>query len=250
MSRLRVLVDSAGEGAWNMAVDEALLQSAAVQRQATLRFYGWQQATLSLGYFQAAEDRDLHAASRACPLVRRSSGGGAILHDRELTYSLAMPNQPTAAAARWLYELVHGSLIDVLAELGARAVLFQNLRTCAASERPAVEPFLCFQRRTCFDVIAGESKIAGSAQRRRGRAVLQHGSILLAASPCAPELPGLKETTRVDLSFEQLASAWAGRIAQALGLIGEPATFTEAEQRLSQDIARERFASADFTQRR
>src|SRR5687767_13677741 len=90
MPTLRLLIDPPASGAWNMAVDEALLASAAAG-VATLRFYTWSQPTLSLGYFQHAHQRDAHAASRSCPLVRRASGGGAILHDRELTYSLAVP---------------------------------------------------------------------------------------------------------------------------------------------------------------
>ena len=251
MSRLRVIFDPPGEGAWNMAVDEALLQSAATRGQATLRFYAWQQATLSLGYFQAAEERNSHVASRSCPLVRRSSGGGAILHDQELTYSLAMPNQPTAAAARRLYELVHGSLIEVLAKFGQTTALFQDLKSCSSvSQQSQAEPFLCFQRRTCFDVIAGESKIAGSAQRRRGRAVLQHGSVLLAASPFAPELLGLAETTGLALTFQELASAWIDRLTRSLGFDAEEAALTVEEQQTAADIACERFSSSEFTLRR
>jgi lipoate-protein ligase A len=105
MSSARLIIDPPASGAWNMAVDEALLRSAAQRGTATLRFYQWSEPTLSLGYFQAADDRQQHFASLACPLVRRASGGGAIVHDRELTYSLAMPlsNTRTAQATR-LYE--------------------------------------------------------------------------------------------------------------------------------------------------
>ena len=74
-----------------MAVDEVLLDAAAVREQLSLRFYGWSEPTLSLGYFQRVADRKQHIASRECPLVRRLSGGGAILHDDELTYSFATP---------------------------------------------------------------------------------------------------------------------------------------------------------------
>src|SRR5262245_57717493 len=91
MSEIRLLSDPPAPGAWNMAVDEVLLTAAAASGQATLRFYTWNEPTLSLGYFQAAADRQQHAASLACTLVRRASGGGAILHDRELTYSVALP---------------------------------------------------------------------------------------------------------------------------------------------------------------
>src|SRR6185295_18138238 len=101
---MRLLIDPPGGGAWNMAVDEALLETAATTGQATLRFYQWQEPTLSLGYFQSVADRQQHAASLDCPVVRRASGGGAILPDRELTYSVALP-QPVASSA--LYDACH-----------------------------------------------------------------------------------------------------------------------------------------------
>src|SRR5688500_20216584 len=94
----RLLLDVPAPGAWNMAVDEALLESAALENRCTLRFYRWSEPTLSLGYFQRYEDRRQHAASLSCACVRRASGGGAILHDHELTYSLAVP--PTHPLAR------------------------------------------------------------------------------------------------------------------------------------------------------
>ena len=102
MRQIRLLHDPPAAGAWNMAVDEALLETAADSGVATLRFYQWNEPTLSLGYFQAATDRDQHPASRDCPLVRRASGGGAILHDRELTYSMAMslPSARSSEATR------------------------------------------------------------------------------------------------------------------------------------------------------
>src|ERR1700690_2091076 len=91
LTRCHLIVDPPGEGAWNMALDEALLEAAQNEGIATLRFYSWREATLSLGYFQGAADRRLHQASADCASVRRASGGGAILHDCELTYSIALP---------------------------------------------------------------------------------------------------------------------------------------------------------------
>ncbi len=87
----RLLIDPPGAGAWNMAVDEMLLEWSAAQGGCCLRLYGWREATLSLGYFQEYADRAGHGPSRNCPVVRRLTGGGAIVHDAELTYSLVVP---------------------------------------------------------------------------------------------------------------------------------------------------------------
>jgi lipoate-protein ligase A len=83
MPGLRLLIDPPAPGPWNMAVDDVLLDLAAATGQATLRFYQWQQPTLSLGYFQALDNRRQHAASQDCPVVRRATGGGGVLHHPE-----------------------------------------------------------------------------------------------------------------------------------------------------------------------
>src|SRR5687767_3136581 len=116
MEDVRLLIDLPASGAWNMAVDEVLLETAAAGGGAALRLYAWEAPTLSLGYFQAAADRTQHSASQECPLVRRSSGGGAIVHDQELTYSLALPQHgPHKPSAAELYDLVHESLVATFA---------------------------------------------------------------------------------------------------------------------------------------
>ena len=80
MPPCRLIVDPPASGAWNMAVDEALLESVADGGPATLRFYQWSEPTLSLGYFQPYADREQHEASRELTVVRRSTGGGALIH--------------------------------------------------------------------------------------------------------------------------------------------------------------------------
>ncbi len=89
MTKIRLIIDPPATGPWNMAIDEVLAHSAAERGVNTLRFYSWDPPTLSLGYFQRATDRQTHISSSTCAWVRRTSGGGAILHDRELTYSFA-----------------------------------------------------------------------------------------------------------------------------------------------------------------
>jgi lipoate-protein ligase A len=225
LSTCRLIVDPPASGPWNMAVDEALLAAAAGADTATLRLYQWSEPTLSLGYFQRYEDRQQHAASRNAAVVRRSSGGGAILHDRELTYSLAVPER-LVPDPHQLYLQVHRAIIDVINRLTGDPCAGWSLRLCDRDRpRPeSGEPFLCFERRAQGDVLldhAGETtgaahptaewKIAGSAQRRRRGAILQHGSLLLGRSSAAPELPGLGELTgqvlAVDLLQRELPTA-------------------------------------------
>ncbi|REK09469.1 MAG: lipoate--protein ligase [Planctomycetota bacterium] len=242
----QLILDGPETGGWQMAVDEALLEAAADNEIAYLRFYGWSEPTLSLGYFQPYRDRERHAASRDCPLVRRQTGGGAILHDRELTYCLTVPlAHPLAADTTRLYEAVHGALVDVLAGFGCVAQINRG-PVAAMSE----EPFLCFQRRAPLDVLSGSAKICGSAQRRRRGAVLQHGSLLLAASSHAPQLPGLVELTNQELSPRSLAQSWQAAIAGRLQLRLEPAELGETARRRARLLVRERYGSQAWNQRR
>jgi lipoate-protein ligase A len=243
----RLIIDEPTDGAWNMALDEELLQAAETDGIATLRFYQWIEPTLSLGYFQRHADRRLHTASASCPLVRRSTGGGAILHDCELTYSIVLPLfDGFHLNTQWLYRAVHDSLIETLADFGVTAN-----RCNGQAMNSAGEPFLCFQRRTPGDVVVGDHKIAGSAQRRRRCAILQHGSILMAKSAAAPELPGIAELTGISLSARQLQSKWQPRLAASLGFELDGAAHLSASLlTAAAAVSREKFAAFGWTLRR
>ena len=116
-----------------MAVDQALLASANGTGQVTLRFYRWSPPTLSLGYFQAADQRREHQPSLSCDLVRRVTGGGAILHHRELTYSLCVPCENRLSNEHQvLYRLVHGAMIESLHEWGIDASLYLDRQNSSA----------------------------------------------------------------------------------------------------------------------
>ena len=181
-----------------MAVDEVLADSAAELGQCSLRFYQWFAPTLSLGYFQPFALREEHCASAELSIVRRASGGGAIVHDRELTYSLAVPvAHPLVSDAMRLYNTVHESLIATLAKWKIAA----HRNVAPSGLPPHQEPFLCFVRRSPGDVMLSSAKICGSAQRRRRGAIVQHGSVLLQRSPAAVELPGIAELTGIQLDF-------------------------------------------------
>jgi lipoate-protein ligase A len=254
MSALRIIVDAPASGAWNMAVDEALVETAATTGGAALRLYRWSEPTLSLGYFQAAADRKIHPPSLNCPLVRRASGGGAILHDRELTYSLAIARPSVlASVARELYDIVHDSLIAVLCSFGIQARLAGSVTPpCASPLQGQVkdEPFLCFERRTCTDIICGPAKIVGSAQRRRRGAVLQHGSILLSQSHFAPELPGIREVTGKTIGTSELIGSWPPLVAEKLGVVLRTAELSPLEFNRAKSLEASRFASDEYLHRR
>ena len=212
-----------------MAVDEALLADAADCRVASLRFYQWRQPTLSLGYFQSWADRPLHDLE----VVRRPSGGGALLHDRELTYAAVLPaSHSLARGSTALYEAVHGALMEALAELGLATRFHRD--GGGESGQVTDNDYFCFVRRSEFDILATDAlgcpatKVVGSAQRRRRGAVLQHGAILLAASPHAPELGGILECTGADLSPQSLIESLVPRMAVALSMRLAAAESTES----------------------
>lgn len=212
-----------------MAIDEALLHAAATDQLATLRFYAWSEPTLSLGYFQKIADRHTHTASVHAPCVRRQSGGGAILHDHEVTYSLTLPaSHPLAREAESLYNAVHSAIIAVLRNLVPSGFPPERIQSYC-NNRPisdAKEPFLCFQRRSPGDIIVADTggerslspKIVGSAQRRSRGAVLQHGSILLARSERAPELAGVSDLCDNIPDAALFVSDLSKQILNAVGL--------------------------------
>ena len=149
------------------------------------------------------------------------SGGGAILHDAEITYCLAIPvAHPLAEDSSRLYTAVHEALVEVLYAQGVEAERVRRRSAIGRSE----EPFLCFQRRAAGDVLVGKLKICGSAQRRRRGAIMQHGSLILSRSDAAPELPGLAQQAGFEMARgSTLVRNWAAAIARRLNLGLSPA---------------------------
>jgi len=240
-----VLPHGLGDGPANMALDEALLDFVAAGDEAAfLRTYGWTIPTLSLGYFQHVAQAVADPRWRNVPMVRRLSGGGAIWHHHEVTYAVVVPaSHPLARPSTRLYLAVHAAIADTLAGLGVRASPRGDLVDSRDCERS--RPLLCFTDTNPEDIVTYGVKIAGSAQRRRGGAVLQHGSVLLARSCRTPELLGVCDLA--DLPAEPLiwSERMLERIPEALGLrslaVGVPdevrARATELERSLYRDRA-------------
>lgn len=176
---IRIIHDPPLDGPTNMARDEALMEFVGDGRSpATMRLYQWDEPTVSLGYFQPfAEYQALAPPAGDLPMVRRPTGGGAILHDLELTYSLtlAIDDRLLATGPRALYGLVHDAITMALDEIGITATPSGFTDDSGAARGP----FFCFARRHAADLLVGGDKIAGSAQRRTRLAILQHGSIVI-----------------------------------------------------------------------
>lgn len=229
-----------------MAVDEALLESASRFKRCTLRFYQWEEPTLSLGYFQPLAQRQSHPHSQTCAVVRRSTGGGAILHDMELTYSFTCPIvDRLSAGVEQYYQAFHETLVDVMAsKLGLTAVL------CETPSQAGDAPFLCFQRRAHGDVMIQPHKIGGSAQRRRQNALLQHGSILVGRSSFAPELPGISELCRRRVQASDLITPWLPAIGARLAINWREGRLDAWEYEMAREIQALRHADAQWIHRR
>ncbi|MCA9004084.1 MAG: lipoate--protein ligase family protein, partial [Planctomycetaceae bacterium] len=237
-------------GSRNMAVDEALLESAANQDCCTLRWYQWNEPTISLGYFQKNVPEDSNENWKDLPRVRRLSGGGAILHHHELTYSFALPgSHPLAKTPPELYVAIHQPIIDVLAEHGLQ-VQFRGI-----SFRSKSEPFLCFGRGDERDLVYQGQKILGSAQRRRRGAIVQHGSLLLLTSEHASEFPGLLNLTEQPERYQNdflktLTNNFSQAISQALNLPLESQILTDEEALLSEHLEKEKYEVEAWTSRK
>ena len=163
-------------GAENMARDLALLERAIKGEGPFLRVYGWAKPTLSLGYFQRIEEvAEAGAAGRlGVEVVRRFTGGGAILHQHEVTFAIALP-----ASHPWAQLDVNGSYLEITRPL---LQLMRGHGVAAGfrgGDAPAVKTANCFAGSACPDLVIQGRKVFGSAQRRRQGAVLQHGSLLL-----------------------------------------------------------------------
>lgn len=206
-----IVESSPADGDFNMALDAALLSLAIHRSESIVRIYRWKNPTVTLGYFQGSSAAFPPENSfRELPIVRRLSGGGAILHHHEWTYSCILPPcHPARHNPSQLYQTVHLALIKLL--IRCRAPCRLRGDSGAGAPEPS-EPFLCFLRGNANDIVhQSGNKVVGSAQRRRLGAILQHGSVLMQASCHTPNLPGL-----LDLSPEFDSERFAGELPEVI----------------------------------
>lgn len=238
----RLIVTWEAAPAFNMGLDEALLLSD--ERRPTLRLYSWRPDTLSLGYFQRLAD--VPGAQRAGALVRRITGGGAIHHRRELTFSLAMGlDHPLyAGSVAESYERVHALIVAALAELGVQASL--RGERALASDREGTG--MCFHHSTAQDLVWDDRKGVGSAQRRKDGRVLHHGSIKLGTTDLEGDIATV-DRQGTGLGVEPVASALRGAIERGLDVRLQAAVPTPEEREAARQLG-PRYVDPAFVRRR
>ena len=243
--RWAVLVTPPLPGAGNMALDHALMHRATRTGEAVLRVYAWQEPTLSFGRHEVARGVYDRAAISAAGLavVRRPTGGRAVLHDDEITYSVtaplpsdhhaAVPGGARRARARALYAAINHLLLQGLARLGVAA----QLASGDAAARPgSLGAGPCFDTASDGELVVAGRKLVGSAQWREEGAVLQHGSMLIAdhrsrlaalspGSPAASRTPAaaLRDLLHRVPAPSDVAVAFTAVLNDALAAAGAPA---------------------------
>lgn len=237
------------DGAGNMALDEALMARASRTGEAVFRVYSWTGPTLSLGRNQRARDDYDRDAARALGVefVRRPTGGRALLHHHEITYSATLP-ATTAGDADAAYAFLNDVLLGALEELGVSA----RRATETVSIPPGLRP--CFDAPSEHEIVVGDRKLVGSAQWRRGGALLQHGSILVRddqgviarvmKSPITPPAAAtLFDALGRDPSVAEVAALMRASLTRHVA--GNVAEFDDAQ--LARDAAALRFTYSDDT---
>ncbi len=264
----RLIITEAAPGSWNMAVDETIaLLSARGATPPTLRFYRWNPPTVSLGRHQPVDEIDLdEVRRRGWGVVRRPTGGRAILHTDELTYSIAGPVD---------HPLLQGPVLDVYRRLSEGLLLgLQRLGLEAVKAPPSARArdvsAACFEVPSAYEISVQGKKIIGSAQRRASGFVLQHGSLPLfgdvtrlvevmtftdegARQAFRTHLAGRATTLEAALgrrvSFWEAATAIVDGLNSALGLDFTEDDLTPEELAMAQEIEQSKYASPDWTMR-
>ncbi len=244
---VRFLDSGPGEPAYNMAVDEVLLAGAA--ERPTLRLYAWDPPAVSLGCFQAFEPARVPAGAA---VVRRITGGGAIRHRDELTFAIAAPIELLGGPGRGVkasFEAVNRAIARGLGALGVAVEVEQEFEHEHEYERDE-KAFLCYERRSVTDLVVRGKKLVGSAQRRAGRSILQHGSIPLGGQSTSRQDVTVSGAAGRAVGYDEAAGAIARGFEDALGLRLEPGALDRTESEAAARLAREKYGAGWWTARR
>jgi lipoate-protein ligase A len=261
----RLLDSGYRTGPENMAIDEAIMRAHGRGEVApTLRFYGWQPAAVSIGYFQSmAKEIDLEAVKAGgWGYVRRPTGGRMIFHHIELTYSVTIREELLPGGVIETYRDISQGLLAGFQRLGAPAELSGGEVDPRRAD-PGGNHTACFDSPSAYELIVGGRKAAGSAQTRKDGVILQHGSIMLdldlplmfslmripddlrtkLAERLAKKAVTLRETLGRDVSYEEARDAFTEGFAAGMGLTLTPGALTQAEEADAAALVREKYGN-------
>ncbi|WHX85185.1 biotin/lipoate A/B protein ligase family protein [Bacillus paralicheniformis] len=262
--------------AFNMALDEALLYWHSENKiPPTIRFYGWNPPTLSVGYFQNIEKEiNLDAVKKhGLGFVRRPTGGRGVLHDQELTYSVIVseehPEMPKTVTEA--YRVISEGILEGFRELGLNAY-FAIPRT--EKEKQSLKnprSSVCFDAPSWYELVVEGRKVAGSAQTRQKGVILQHGSILLDLDEdklfdlfiykndrlrermqrnFKQKAVAINELAKEKITIEEASKAFKKGFEKGLNIHLEPYELTEEETEFVADLARTKYAADEWNYRR
>ena len=270
-TRWRLLHTFPAPGSWNMAVDEAILEATGRgEAPPTLRLYSWDPPCLSLGYAQPNSDVDRHLLSSfGWDLVRRPTGGKAILHADELTYAVIGPHAEPRLAGGVIesYQRLSAALLSALGLLGIPA---ESLENPGRSYQEATHNPVCFEIPSHYEITYQRKKIIGSAQARRQDGILQHGSLPLsgdltritqvlaypdnanrqiAAERLVTRAVTVEAALGYQIEWETAAQAFATAFQKVLNLALDAGKLTPFETQRAADLVTEKYNHPGWTDR-
>jgi lipoyl(octanoyl) transferase len=269
MSQWRLIQHQPRHGASNMAIDEAILYTVSHEQQLpTVRLYAWQPFCLSLGYGQRVRDADATRLQKnGWDIVRRPTGGKAILHGDELTYSVALPIQHPLAQGDVVssYRRISDALLCALQQLGLSPQSEQQAK--GNRDLGAV----CFEVPSHYEITVDGRKLIGSAQVRRKDGILQHGTLPLwgdiaricealyyvdeterenAKQHVRDRATTLESVLGIALTYDQVAQAFADGFAQTFNITWAHGDLSQAEQHMAHDLQHTHYDNPDWTYKR
>jgi lipoate-protein ligase A len=261
MTTWRLIQHAPQDGAMNMAVDEAVLRAVAKEDvPPTLRLYAWAPPCLSLGRGQPVDDVDQKALEAAgYDLVRRPTGGRAILHIDELTYSVIVPQDDPRVLGSVVesYRRLSQALVRALTLLGVPDIEADQRVDSGEEEGP-----VCFEAPSDYEITAGGKKLVGSAQMRAEGVVLQHGTVPLHGdiARICPLLAQHPDPTRVrarattveraagrTVGWNEAAGALIAGFGQALGVLVAAGGLTDQERAAAERLQQEKYGTEGWT---
>lgn len=259
MQSWRLIKSPPSDGFTNMAVDEAIFASVAAGKSPpTLRFYTWTPPAVSVGYFQDSfTDIDISACREmGIDVVRRLTGGRAVLHDKELTYSVICPEGDPLFPDNILgtYKVISSCLVRGLNSLGIDASLAPSVK-----RRVKKSPSACFTSPSHYEITVSGNKLVGSAQRRGDGAFIQHGSILMEFDrdrlemvlPASGRLDGITSIgEHLNIGLTELVPSLIIGFEELLDITFSEGSLSDEETALCERYVEERYSRYDWNFRR